>query len=402
MMQLAWGLTVTQLNQHIKALLDADEILQDVWVRGEVSNLTQSAAGHVYFTLKDAESSIRCVMWRSLAGRLNSLPAHGEMILARGYVSVYTVQGVYQFYVEDLRPLGAGLLHLEFEALKAKLAAEGLFAPERKRPLPAFPRTIGVVTSPAAAAYQDILRVLRQRFPLVRVILAPTLVQGELAPVQIVEAIRALNRYRREYDIDVIIVARGGGSLEELWAFNDERVARAIAASEVPVISGVGHEIDFTIADFVADHRAPTPTAAAAAAVPDQAQLREQIRAAKASLTEAMAAKLSSERESLKRHETNLTRVAPVARLAYDRQRVDELVYRAKLLVEHRLSSLRHQVEGRLVRLRGLDPQAVLVRGYAIVSRRDTGRTVSSLAHIERGMPLDVRVQDGVFGAIVE
>jgi len=396
------SLTVTQLNNYIKGLLEADELLRGLWLQGEVSNFTQSSAGHIYFTLKDADSSVRCVIWRSTASRLSYRPAHGDLVLAYGSVSVYTVQGAYQFYVTDLHPLGAGALHVEFERLKARLAAEGLFEPARKRPLPAFPRAVGVVTSPSGAAFQDILRVLGQRWPLVRVVLAPTLVQGDEAPAQIVAAIAALNRRREAEQIDVLLVARGGGSLEELWAFNDEGVARAIAGSALPVIVGVGHEIDFTIADFVADLRAPTPTAAAAAAVPDQAEMRARVAAGAFSLAEVLGTRLERSREELGRLEQRLARATPAARLAREWQRIDDLLARANLAWKGRLAYWRAHVDGQAGRLRGLDPQAVLNRGYALVSRRDTASVVARRDQVQAGDLLDVRVSDGVFGAMVE
>ena len=267
-------LTVSQVTTYIKELLEADFLLRDLWIQGEVSNFSRSTAGHIYFTLKDAEASIKCVLWRSLAEEQTHLPADGQAVILHGRVSVYEVQGAYQFYVDLVQPAGVGTLYLRFLALKERLAEEGLFSPERKRPLPPFPRSLGVVTSPKAAAWRDILHVLERRYPLVEVILAPAAVQGPEAPLQIAEAIRTLNE---ETGVDLIIVARGGGSLEELWAFNEEAVARAIYSSGVPVISGVGHEVDFTIADFVADLRAPTPTAAAAAAVPDMEECRQSL-----------------------------------------------------------------------------------------------------------------------------
>jgi len=395
-------LTVTQLNTYIKDVLDSDEQLRGLWLEGEVSNFTQASSGHLYFTLKDAESSIRCAMWRSAASRLSYRPAHGDLVLAFGSVSVYTVSGQYQFYVTDLRPLGAGRLHQEFEALKTRLAAEGLFEAARKRPIPAFPRAIGVVTSPAAAAFQDILRVLRARWPLVSVVLAPTQVQGEEAPAQIVQALAALNGRREELGIDVIIVARGGGSLEDLWAFNDERVARAIAGSALPVISGVGHEIDFTIADFAADLRAPTPSAAAAAAVPDQIEVRARLAGMQGDLLSRTQARLTEARAKIRSHESRLARAAPAARLGRERQRLDELLARAGRAARARLAFGRARLAGLDGRLRSLDPQTVLNRGYALVSRRADGQIVTRRSKVQAGDLLDIRVSDGVFGACAE
>ncbi|MFZ2359370.1 MAG: exodeoxyribonuclease VII large subunit, partial [Anaerolineae bacterium] len=263
--------TVTQLLSQIKTLIEREQTLRNVWLQGEVSNFVRATSGHCYFTLKDERAVLACVMWKQDAQRLARLPQNGQQVLVHGYVSVYESQGKMQFYADALELAGVGRLYQEFEALKAKLAAEGLFDPEHKRPLPAWPQRIAVVTSPRAAALRDILRTLALRYPAVEVLLAPSAVQGAEAPAQIVAAIELLNDWHAGVEpIDVIIVARGGGSIEELWAFNDEQVARAIAASSVPVVSGVGHETDFTLADFAADLRAPTPTGAAAAAVPDR------------------------------------------------------------------------------------------------------------------------------------
>jgi exodeoxyribonuclease VII large subunit len=265
---------VSELTQYIKELLEDDPPLQDVWLSGEISNFSRSAAGHIYFTLKDAGAALSCVMWRSVATGLTWRPKQGDAALAHGHISLYSVRGTYQLYVDQLKPAGLGDLHAQYEELKDRLRNEGLFDDERKQRLPSFPKAIGIVTSPGAAALRDVLNVLRRRYPLVQVVLAPTLVQGAQAPPQIVAALQSLDT---RDDIDVILVVRGGGSLEELWAFNDERVARAIADCRHPVVSGVGHETDFTIADFVADRRAPTPSVAAELVVPDQAELRQSI-----------------------------------------------------------------------------------------------------------------------------
>jgi exodeoxyribonuclease VII large subunit len=253
--------TVSTLTKYIRDLLEADMTLQDVWVRGEISNLSRPASGHIYFTLKDAGASLRCVMWRTEASRLKLALQEGSAIELHGKIGVYEVGGQYQFYVDQIRPVGEGVLYQEFLRLKAMLEAEGLFDSERKRPIPAFPNRIGIVTSPTGAALRDMLTALRRRLPLVEVILAPSPVQGEDAPPKLVEAIHSLNRLQPLPD--VILLARGGGSIEDLWAFNDERVVRAVVSSEAPIICGVGHETDFTLCDFAADLRAPTPTAAA-------------------------------------------------------------------------------------------------------------------------------------------
>ncbi|MCR4408384.1 MAG: exodeoxyribonuclease VII large subunit [Anaerolineae bacterium] len=391
--------TVSQITRYIKELFDTDFQLQDVWLEGEVSNFSRSAAGHIYFTLKDAAASIQCVLWRSVVARQPSLPHDGDTVIAHGRITVYEVQGRYQFYVDALQPSGVGLLYLEFETLKARLAEEGLFAPERKRPLPPFPRCVGVVTSPTGAALRDILHVLGRRFPLTRVLLSPTLVQGEEAPLQIVAALRAL---QCQPEVDVIIVARGGGSLEELWPFNDERVARAIVASRVPVISGVGHETDFTIADFAADVRAPTPSAAAEVAVPDQGELRSVLFAQAHRLRHLMQNRIAHERRALEAHTRTLRRLSPQSQIYTLRQRVDELTRASITHMTHHLSLHRERLRARILQLQSMNPYAILSRGYAIVRQRESGRVVRSVIQARSGTQLDVRVSDGEFPAVVE
>ena len=273
-------ITVSNLTTHIVALFEGDDALRDVWVSGEVSNWKRAASGHVYFRLKDSGAAINAVMWKGAAQGQGWLPREGDQVLAHGYVGVYAESGAYQLYVNMLRPAGRGQLYAQFEELKARLHAAGLFEADRKQALPPVPARIGIVTSPDAAALRDILRVLSARWPLAEVIVFPTLVQGSEAPAQIANAIAAANHYHVAVaPIDTLIVARGGGSIEDLWGFNDERVAYAIAGSALPVVSGVGHETDFTIADFVADLRAPTPSAAAAAATPDRAEMIGQLAA---------------------------------------------------------------------------------------------------------------------------
>src|SRR5512134_434180 len=256
--------TVSKLTFYIRKLLEENEVLQDVWVQGEISNLSRPASGHVYFTLKDASAALKCVMWKTSASRLGIALQDGMEVEVHGKIGVYEVSGQYQFYADQIRPLGEGALYQEFMRLKAMLEAEGLFAPERKRPIPMFPQTIGIVTSATGAALRDMLNTLRRRLPLVQVILAPSPVQGVEAPPALVKAIQSLNQQSPNQPFpDVILLARGGGSIEDLWAFNDERVVRAVVDSQAPVICGVGHETDFTLCDFAADMRAPTPTAAA-------------------------------------------------------------------------------------------------------------------------------------------
>jgi exodeoxyribonuclease VII large subunit len=390
-------LSVSQITRYIRDLLDTDIRLQDCWVEGEVSNYQRSTTGHVYFTLKDETARLSCVMWRSQVALQTYTPRDGEAVVCHGRISVYEAQGRYQFYVDEVHPAGLGVLHLQFEALKQKLAAEGLFDEARKRPLPPYPRRIGIVTSPQAAALRDICHVLSRRYPLVDVILAPSLVQGEEAPAQIIAALEALNGL----DVDVVIVARGGGSLEELWAFNDEAVARAIAASRVPVIAGVGHETDFTIADFVADVRAPTPSSAAEMAVPDGAELQRRIGHYRSRLVYSMLQRLEAERNALSRQRRALDRHAPSRVIPEHRQRVDSLTRAAQRALAHRLALERERVASRVARLQALDPRATLARGYAIVRHRDTDRVVTSVRQVSPGDRLAIQVQDGTFDSVV-
>ena len=390
--------TVSQINSYIKDLFEIDFVLQDLWIEGEVSNFSRSAAGHAYFTLKDEAASIRCVMWRSLAERQPYLPSNGEAILAHGSISVYEVQGTYQLYVDALQPAGLGILYLEFEALKKRLEAEGLFAHERKRPLPPFPCCVGVVTSPTGAALRDILHVLGRRYPLVEVILSPTLVQGDKAPPQIVAAIEALNEHT---DAEAIIVARGGGSLEELWAFNDEQVARAIYSSRLPVISGVGHETDFTIADFVADVRAPTPSAAAEIAVPDRGDLRGTLDFHRNHLVTLVGRQIAERHGALEAQGRALSRLSPQAKIATYRQRVDELTRTASASLAHQLALRRERLHGHLLRLQSLSPFATLERGYSITRQLRTGEIVKSVAQVATGDRIETQVSDGKFEGLV-
>jgi exodeoxyribonuclease VII large subunit len=385
-------LTITAITAYIRQKFEADLTLQDLWLEGEISNWKPATSGHIYFTLKDAGASLRCVIWRSLAARLAYLPRRdGEAVLAHGRVSVYEAGGNYQFYVDSLEPAGQGDLYAQFEHLKTHLAAEGLFDSERKKPLPAFPRTIGLVTSSTGAALRDMLNVLRRRYPLAWVILSPTPVQGEEAPPQLVKALTALARKK----LDVIILARGGGSLEDLWAFNDEGLARAIAACPIPVVTGIGHEIDYTIADFVADLRAPTPSAAAELATPDQADLRRQLYRQQLVLLESTRQVVTSARAEVRGQEWRLARLSPQAGLNNRRQQIDSLLNRAAQTLRHRLTLQRGQVAALSARLETLNPQATLSRGYAIVQKGST--VVTSTGQVNPGDELTVKVSDGEF-----
>jgi exodeoxyribonuclease VII large subunit len=392
---LAPTLTVAQLVRQIKDLVEADEVLRDVWVRGEVSNWTQSSAGHVYFTLKDRDASMRCVMWRTDAARVFRLPGNGDAIEVHGRVSLYEPRGDVQLYVDEIKLAGAGALWQEFERLRARLEAEGLFAPEHKRALPQFPQTIGVVTSREGAVFHDICNILRRRFPITKVLLAPTLVQGANAASMIASAIQTIN----DFDIDVLIVARGGGSIEDLWAFNEEIVAHAIYDSRVPVISAIGHETDFTIADFVADVRAPTPSAAAELVVPDARELRTSVRAGARQLTQLIRDQIGNARVNLSRQMYALERNSPQARIANDRQRVDELARRIFTRARQLVALNRESLNGSMRHLAALNPEATLARGYAIVQEKKTGRVVKKKSQVAGRKEIRVRVTDGEFEA---
>ena len=386
--------TVSQVTSYLKESLDRDALLADLWVTGEISNFTRSVAGHLYFTLKDATSQLRCVMFRGSSG--GELLASGVAVSAHGRISVYEVRGELQLYVDLARPEGLGELYLELERLKVQLEAQGLFEPSRKRPLPPFPRRIGVITSPTGAVWHDIQSVVDRRYPLVELVLAPCLVQGDRAAPSIVEAFGLL---AEEQDIDIIILARGGGSLEELWAFNTETIARAVYASPSPVVSAVGHETDLTVADLVADLRAPTPSAAAELAVPDAAELRSTVMGYHRFLSDRMLEEVEDRHTDLERLTQRLHSRAPD--LLTRRQRVDELLrtaaYRLNAGLELRAERLR-SMEGRLA---SLDPRSVLHRGYAIIQHRQTGSPVQSVSQISAGDPLTVQVHDGAFGAEV-
>jgi exodeoxyribonuclease VII large subunit len=365
---------------------------------GEVSNFSRPSSGHIYFTIKDASASLRCVMWRNNAIRQAFIPRDGDAIEVHGAIDVYEPGGVYQLYADSLRPAGEGALYQEFLRLKARLEAEGLFDPERKRPLPKWPHCIGVVTSPSGAALRDILNTLRRRYPLAKVILAPTPVQGVEAPSGIMAALREVNRLAHP---DVIILARGGGSIEDLWAFNDEGVARAIVASEAPVVTGVGHETDFTIADFAADLRAPTPTAAAEMVTPNRLDLLAALDELAQRLGRAVQGLISVRRWALSDQANRLRLHSPAAYVRGDRQRLDELARRIGVALDHHLQLSRARLAGLEQRLSALNPLSVLGRGFAVVSRSD-GELVRRVSQVSDGEALDVRVSDGTFGVRVE
>jgi exodeoxyribonuclease VII large subunit len=388
--------TVAEITRYLRQKIDSDASLRDIWLRGEISNWKQAPSGHIYFTLKDSDATIRAVIWRSKVAGLKYRPhQEGEAVEAHGYISIYEAGGSYQFYVDALEPVGQGSLYAQFEKIKARLAGEGLFEPERKQMLPEAPGVIGIVTSAGAAALQDILNVLRRRFPLASVILAPTLVQGESAPAQIVSALTAISRQ----PVEVIILARGGGSIEDLWAFNDEAVARAIAACPIPVVSGVGHETDFTIADFVADVRAPTPSAAAEMVSPDLAEMRRQLYEIQLILAEMLEQQLKDARHSVDTQLWALERMSPQNRVNNYRHRVDSMSETAHRAMSYSLSLRRQEVKNLSDRLATLNPRATLVRGYAVVQKG--GAVITEAAQVLANDEITVQLQDGSLEATV-
>jgi exodeoxyribonuclease VII large subunit len=391
------SLTVGEITHYLRDLMDSDDLLRDVWIRGEVSNLSRPSSGHLYFTLKDTYASLRCVMWKSSALRLRFGLQNGLAVEAHGAVSIYERDGQYQLYVDALRPAGEGLLYQEFMRLKSRLEAEGLFDPERKRPIPERPGRIGIVTSPTGAALQDMLNTLSVRYPFADVLVSPCSVQGDLAPSEIIAAIDRVCRA----GVDVILVARGGGSLEDLWAFNDERVVRAIACSPVPVITGIGHETDFTLSDFACDLRAPTPTGAAVRAVPDRADLVSELYGLQSRLGSTLLAFVSDHWQDLDLARQRLDRSSPDGRIRNERQKLDEWRERSIRTANHLLSLRRARLEGLHSRLYALNPSSILKRGFAIVQRED-GSLVHSVGQVQAGELTRTLLPDGTLVARIE
>ena len=392
--------TVGQVTRYLKESLEQDPILADLWITGEVSNLRTAPSGHTYFTLKDAESQLRSVMFRG--GRGADLLVDGALVSAHGRVSLYEARGDVQLVADLAMPEGTGPLFLELERLKLRLDEEGLFEDSRKRPLPRFPRVIGLVTSPSGAVLDDITNVIARRYHLVEILLAPTPVQGADAAPGIVSAIQSLNEEGRS---DIMILARGGGSLEELWPFNEETVARAIYASRIPVVSAVGHERDYTIADSVADLRAPTPSAAAELVVPDGAVLMQEVAACSETLLRCMSQHIFDRQRGVEAHARRLWSRAPDIDTL--RRRVDDLSERALKGFTNDLALRRARLSGVDLRLHGLDPGSILRRGYSVVQRQLTGvgtpgsSVVSRIAQVSHGEGIKVTVSDGSFPATV-
>ena len=381
--------TVSELNQEIKTLLETT--IPVIWLEGEISNLKFHSSGHLYFSLKDRESQIPAVMWRSRNSELFFTPQDGMKVLALGRVAVFHKRGYYQFDVIKLKPAGVGELQLAFEQLKRKLQEEGLFDQTFKKPIPAFPEKIGIVTSPTGAAIRDLCNVLNRRFPGIEIVLNPVKVQGEGAAEEIAAAIDAFNEYGK---VDLLIVGRGGGTLEDLWAFNEESVARAIFRSKIPIISAVGHEIDFTISDFVADLRAPTPSAAAELAVPDRRELFNRIRRLQKDILERCEDRIQFERDRLQHLVKSYSFMRTPDILREYQQRLDDLVHTMELSLQHKLSIIKNNVQSLSQRLHALAPDSVLKRGYSICQQQN-GRIVKDATVLSPDEQIGVKFYRG-------
>ena len=388
-------LTVTEITRKVKQLLEGG--FTGVAVQGELSNFKRHTSGHLYFTLKDEGAQISGVMWRSRSAGLTFVPQDGMKVVVTGRLTVYEVRGVYQIDASSIRPLGIGELQIAFERLKQKLSAEGLFDAERKKPLPEFPERIGVVTSPTGAALQDMINILRRRFPCVQLILNPVRVQGAGAAEEIARAVDEFNAYG---EVDVVIVGRGGGSLEDLWAFNEEVVARAIARSRIPVISAVGHEIDFTIADFVADLRAPTPSAAAELVVPDRRAILDILRDYWYRMHESIENRLKEHSTAIRHLLTSYAMSRPVDLHRQLSQRLDELQKTMFVAAEHRVALTSATVDSLTHRITALDPRRTLKRGYAII--RKENRIIGSRAPLRARDTIEVEFHDGTVQSTVQ
>lgn len=391
-MQNTLVLSVSQLNRYIKMNFDADENLANIFISGEISNFTNHyRTGHLYFTLKDDSAAVRAVMFNSSAKRLKFMPEDGMKVIARGRVSVYEASGQYQLYVDDMQPDGVGALNLAYEQLKEKLQKEGLFSEFHKKPLPLYPEKVGVITSPTGAAVRDIINVLGRRFPYAEIVFCPVLVQGDGAHLQLIDAV---NLFNSERAADVIIIGRGGGSIEDLWEFNDEGLARAVYNSDIPVISAVGHETDFTICDFVADMRAPTPSAAAELAVPDANELQYALSALKNRMFLNVSSGIADRRSRLEYLTSKGALKSPDEMLSNRSQRLDTAFSKMLSSYENRIGGKKVEFISAATALSKLDPMSVLMRGFAFVSDKN-GKNVCSSQALAKGDKINVRFHDG-------
>ena len=387
--------TVTHLTRQIKELLENS--FPRLWVEGELSNFKRHTSGHLYFTLKDENAQISCAMWRFRAGTLPFAPESGMKVLVEGDVQVYEKGGNYQLIIQQIQPAGIGALQLAFEQLKRKLHAEGLFDASHKKPLPAFPERIGVITSPTGAAIRDIISVLTRRFPGIEILLYPVRVQGDGAAQEIAEAIADFNRYG---EADLLIGGRGGGSLEDLWAFNEEIVARAIYASGIPIISAVGHEVDYSIADFVADHRAPTPSAAAEIAVRDRREVSGELNYYQEKLATVFRKQIDNQRTRLQRIQEGYGFRRPLDMIYQSNQRLDELQRSIGASLNYYLQLQRSRLEKLEQQLRAINPEAILQRGFSICYK--DGKIVKDIAQLEENDPVRIQLAQGWFAAEVQ
>lgn len=386
------AVSVSELNTFIKMLLESAPTLNDVYVKGEISNFKNHiSSGHFYFSLKDKDSQIKAVMFRSSASKMKFVPENGMMVVAHGRVASYVRDGQYQLYADSMEPDGVGALYVAFEQLKQRLAAQGVFAPEKKNPLPKIPQTIGVITSPTGAAVRDIINIATRRFPFAKIVVYPALVQGENAASSLISGIRYFNDTG---SADVIIIGRGGGSIEDLWAFNDENLAKTVCASEIPVISAVGHETDFTICDFAADLRAPTPSAAAELAVPDTAELKHKINNIISRESAVLLQMLSAKRETLARYEKSRYLSSPGHMI--DDRRMALVLSSERLMTSaaHVNEIKKHALSALSGKLEALSPLAVLSRGYGVVSSEE-GKVIKEIADVSVGDKITVKVRDG-------
>ncbi len=390
-------LSITQISTYLSSMLDNDTLLQGVALRGEISNYKVYPSGHHYFTLKDEGASIKCVMFRSNAVRLKFRPDNGMKVIAMGKISVYARDGVYQLYCASMILDGIGDLHIAFEQLKEKLSKEGLFAQEHKKPLPKYPQTIGIVTSPAGAAVHDMLRILRKRYPIAKVCILPVRVQGAEAPAEIVSAIAYANKHKLA---DLLIVGRGGGSIEDLWAFNDEQVARAIYASEIPIISAVGHEPDVTISDFVADLRAATPSNAAELAVPDQDALRQSLDRMSVLMASTLQKQLRSARQRLNILSGSPALQGPNVYIKQRLQRLDMMKMRLVSAQNRMLQRKKERFVSYTSKLDAMSPLKVLTRGYSLLETKD-GSVITSVKQVKAGEHIHAFVSDGTIRAVI-
>lgn len=392
-------LTVAQLNAYIKQIIDGNSILADVYIKGEISNFTNHRTGHFYFTLKDPDSLIRAVMFKSAASKLKFLPENGMKVIVRGRVSAFVRDGQYQIYVEQMEPDGIGSLYIAFEQLRRKLEAEGLFSPMRKKPLPKIPMRIGIITSPTGAAVRDMINVTKRRFPLAKIVLFPSLVQGPDAPAQLIAGVNHFNAAR---SVDVIIIGRGGGSIEDLWAFNDEALARTVADSAIPVISAVGHETDFTICDFAADMRAPTPSAAAEIAVPDSTELGRKINNIVGHMQLALTKTLDVRRTQLSQLAKSRALTSPQNFIDDKRMVLLSMSTRLEQDMKLALTEKRGKFASLTASLEALNPMSVIARGYSAVYD-ESGKLIKSVSQIEKGDRFTFRTTDGsVVGDVVD